>query len=79
MDFFTIYKVPTGKPKNKFAFNGEAKDKVGSLNCKLTGKVWLRVKMVFLLQDFALRIVEETHQQWQRLMKKEAGGGSICL
>ena len=26
--FFTVYKVPAGKPENVFAYNGEVKDKV---------------------------------------------------
>ena len=25
--FFTVYKVPAGKPENVFAYNGEVKDK----------------------------------------------------
>ena len=25
--FFTVYKVPSGKPENVFAYNGEVKDK----------------------------------------------------
>ena len=28
VDWFRIYKMPTGKPPNQFAFNAEAKDKV---------------------------------------------------
>jgi len=27
-EWFRIYKIPTGKPENQFAFNGEAKNKV---------------------------------------------------
>lgn len=27
-EWFRIYKIPTGKPPNQFAFDGEAKDKV---------------------------------------------------
>lgn len=27
-EWFKIYKIPDGKPENKFAFNGEAKNKV---------------------------------------------------
>ena len=30
VEWFTKYKVPTGKPKNEFAFNGDAKDRVCS-------------------------------------------------
>ena len=26
-EWFRIYKIPTGKPENQFAFNGEAKNK----------------------------------------------------
>ncbi|CAK5034291.1 unnamed protein product [Meloidogyne enterolobii] len=26
-EWFRVYKIPTGKPENKFAFNGEFKDK----------------------------------------------------
>jgi len=31
-EWFRIYKIPTGKPENKFAFNGEAKNKAYALN-----------------------------------------------
>mgnify|MGYP001861058682 CR=1 FL=1 len=31
VDWFRRYKVPDGKPENQFAFNGEFKDKVGSV------------------------------------------------
>lgn len=48
IEWFKIYKIPDGKPENKFAFNGEAKSK-----------------------DFASRIVEEVHQHWQNLIKRE--------
>jgi len=27
-EWFRVYKMPTGKPPNKFAFDGAAKDKV---------------------------------------------------
>ena len=30
-DWFRIYKIPDGKPENKFAFNGEAKNKAYTL------------------------------------------------
>ena len=32
IEWFTIYKVPTGKPPNEFAFDGEARDKVKPLS-----------------------------------------------
>lgn len=31
-EWFKVYKMPTGKPANQFAFNGEAKDKQFALN-----------------------------------------------
>lgn len=31
VEWFRIYKIPAGKPENKFAFDGEAKDKVRCL------------------------------------------------
>jgi len=54
-EWFTIYKIPDGKPPNKFAYGGEAKDK-----------------------EFALRIVNETHEQWQKLVGSgDATRGSV--
>eukprot|EP01137_Pigoraptor_chileana_P020870 Opistho-2@83789 len=32
VEWFTLYKIPDGKPANKFAFNGEAKDKAFALD-----------------------------------------------
>lgn len=46
-EWFTIYKIPDGKPANKFAFNGEAKNR-----------------------DFALKIIDETNEQWRKLVGK---------
>lgn len=47
-EWFTVYKIPDGKPANQFAFKGEAKEKA-----------------------FALRVIDETHQQWQRLVSDQ--------
>ncbi|KAH3861357.1 hypothetical protein DPMN_024284 [Dreissena polymorpha] len=44
-EWFTVYKIPDGKPANKFAYNGEAKNR-----------------------EFALKVIEETNHQWQRLV-----------
>lgn len=55
-EWFRIYKIPTGKPENQFAFNGEAKNK-----------------------EFALKIIEETHEQWQKaVMNSEPVKGINC-
>ncbi|XP_045212677.2 uncharacterized protein LOC123563750 [Mercenaria mercenaria] len=57
-EWFIIYKIPDGKPPNKFAFSGEAKNR-----------------------EFALKVIEETHVQWQKLVGDgEAKRGSMkCL
>lgn len=54
VDWFRIYKVPAGKPLNKFAFEGKPQSK-----------------------EFATRIVQETNEQWQKLIKKQGYTGSI--
>ena len=33
VNWFTIYKIPTGKPPNKFAFNKQAKNRVSMYVC----------------------------------------------
>ena len=33
VNWFTIYKMPTGKPPNKFAFNKQAKNRVSMYVC----------------------------------------------
>lgn len=54
-EWFTIYKIPDGKPANKFAYNGEAKNR-----------------------EFALKVIEETHGQWQKLVGEgESNRGEI--
>uniref|UniRef100_A0A2C9JG12 Inorganic pyrophosphatase n=1 Tax=Biomphalaria glabrata TaxID=6526 RepID=A0A2C9JG12_BIOGL len=44
-EWFKYYKVPDGKPENKFAFDGEAKNR-----------------------DYALKVIQETNEQWQKLI-----------
>lgn len=40
-EWFRIYKIPTGKPENEFAFNGEAKDKAFTTEIiKTTHEQW---------------------------------------
>lgn len=53
-EWFRIYKIPTGKPPNEFAFHGEAKPKA-----------------------FALEIVGQTHEQWQKLVNGSAESGGL--
>jgi len=44
--FLRDYKIPAGSGPNKFAFDGELKDKT-----------------------FAMKVIEETHEQWKKLME----------
>ncbi|EDQ88733.1 uncharacterized protein MONBRDRAFT_37328 [Monosiga brevicollis MX1] len=56
VEWFRIYKIPAGKPENKFAFNSEAKGR-----------------------DFALSIIKETREQWQKLHSGEATNSKVCV
>ncbi|VDM02455.1 unnamed protein product [Schistocephalus solidus] len=47
-EWFRNYKVPTGKPKNEFAFDGNFKNR-----------------------EFALKIVNQTHEQWKKLVTEK--------
>jgi hypothetical protein len=43
-EWFKIYKIPTGKPPNQFAFDGEAKDKAFALEViKLANEQWRKL------------------------------------
>ena len=44
--FLRDYKIPSGSPPNKFAFDGQLKDKA-----------------------FAIKVVEETNEQWRKLIE----------
>lgn len=52
--WFKIYKVPSGKPQNQFAFDGKAQNRA-----------------------FALQIIQQTNQQWKRLVCQQSNVGSI--
>uniref|UniRef100_A0A0R3SGT1 Inorganic pyrophosphatase n=1 Tax=Hymenolepis diminuta TaxID=6216 RepID=A0A0R3SGT1_HYMDI len=53
-DWFRNYKVPTGKPKNAFAFDEKYQDKA-----------------------FALKIIDETHEQWKSLVLKQSDSSGL--
>lgn len=55
LEWFKIYKIPAGKPANKFAFDGEFKDR-----------------------EFALKVINETHEFWRHLVAKEDTKGLDC-
>ncbi len=50
VEWFTKYKVPAGKPKNKFAFDGKAMDRVSGVVCSVCNSVLivLLYGMVFI-------------------------------
>ena len=56
VDWFRYYKVPDGKPVNKFAFDGEPKGR-----------------------EYAMAVVEETHEGWKALVGQKHGANSPCL
>lgn len=44
VEWFRVYKIPAGKPENKFAFNGEAKDKAFAIDIiNETRKEWQKL------------------------------------
>ncbi|XP_050528187.1 uncharacterized protein LOC126898278 isoform X2 [Daktulosphaira vitifoliae] len=56
VEWLKLYKIPDGKPENKFAFNGEPKD-----------------------SEFALKIINDTHEYWKTLLQKENTDGLSCV
>lgn len=55
-EWFEIYKIPDGKPANKFAFNGQFKG-----------------------AEFARQLIQETHEQWRRLVHTSKSGHPLSL
>ncbi len=51
-EWFRWYKIPDGKPLNKFGYNEEC-----------------------LSREMALKVVEETHQSWKRLVASPTADG----
>ncbi|XP_068597120.1 inorganic pyrophosphatase [Brachionichthys hirsutus] len=54
VSWFRKYKLPDGKPENRFAFNDEFKDK-----------------------DFAIEVINNTHNSWKDLISQQAGAGGL--
>ena len=58
-EWFRVYKMPTGKPPNNFAFDGAAKDKVSSelaLNVPLRDKWHLELVCIALCQLYLNKV-----------------------
>lgn len=52
LNWFRFYKVPEGKPENRFAFNGEFKDKVKIITFIFKMHVTILFHTSFTLRDF---------------------------
>lgn len=54
--FLRDYKIPDGKPPNKFAFDGKPQNR-----------------------DFAIKIINETHHEWEKLINGEVKSDDISI
>lgn len=75
-EWFRIYKIPDGKPENQFAFSGECKNKkwVPSY-C-----VWYHLSMLtFLISRYALDVIRECADAWEKLITGKSPRGDISL
>lgn len=70
--WFKIYKIPDGKPDNKFAFDGACQNKV---RCAHIEKKTIHRGNWHFWQDYALSVVAETHEAWHRLIKGDGSDG----
>jgi inorganic pyrophosphatase len=69
-EWFRIYKIPDGKPENQFAFSGECKNK------KCGSRLYdVRADS----SRYALDIVRECHEAWDRLVTGRADPNGIQL
>ncbi|KAG9133397.1 hypothetical protein Leryth_024112 [Lithospermum erythrorhizon] len=55
-DWFRDYKIPDGKPANKFGLGNKPANK-----------------------DFALKVINETHESWAKLVKRNVSAGELSL
>ncbi|KAE9595045.1 hypothetical protein Lal_00041254 [Lupinus albus] len=55
-DWFRDYKIPDGKPANKFGLGNQAADK-----------------------DYALKVIKETNESWNKLIKRSIPAGELSL
>lgn len=52
IEWFRLYKIPDGKPENKFAFNGEAKNAAFAANIiEETHKAWVELSTKVIPND----------------------------
>ena len=84
-EWFRIYKIPDGKEPNKFAFNGEARNKVrarlhvarredvGRADGR-SGACWAGRGAA---QEYALKVIKETHGAWKKLIAGQATAKDI--
>lgn len=65
--FLRDYKIPDGKPANTFAFDGALKDKVKRY----------KINRNNIIKAFALNVVNETHEDWHKLVSGKVAGKGI--
>lgn len=65
--WFKVYKMPDGKPANKFAFKGACKDKVsGACVCVTQGASFDSYSDG---KVYATHVIHETHDAWKKLIQ----------
>jgi inorganic pyrophosphatase len=71
-EWFRIYKIPDGKPENQFAFSGECKNKKYVLTT-------LKSDVYANFRRYAMDIVRECAEAWDKLIKGRSPPGEISL
>jgi inorganic pyrophosphatase len=71
-EWFRIYKIPDGKPENQFAFSGECKNKKCVLTTPISDAYANSLR-------YAMDIVRECAEAWDKLIKGRSPPGEISL
>ncbi|KAH1040509.1 hypothetical protein J1N35_042252 [Gossypium stocksii] len=83
-DWFRDYKIPDGKPANKFGLGNKAANKVSiNLIFLLFASSFFMLHMITLSsickQDYALKVITETNESWAKLVKRSIPAGELSL
>ncbi|RXH90442.1 hypothetical protein DVH24_035206 [Malus domestica] len=73
-DWFRDYKIPDGKPANKFGLGNKAANK----NMKAVETVETRYTNLPQL-DYALKVITETNESWAKLVKRSIPAEDLAL
>jgi inorganic pyrophosphatase len=83
-DWFRDYKIPDGKPANKFGLGNKPANKV-SLNLNsfsLNQRGYFSQSngiIVCINKEYALKVIEETNESWAKLVKRNIPAGELSL